>query len=71
MSYYGKNIGKMLSAIFIACAIGGAILVGFVWFIIEMATTSSIKSKTLIKPDIELVIDNNQVDTFYIYKKQD
>lgn len=28
-----------------------------------------IKSETPIKPEIELIIENNQVDTLYIYKK--
>jgi hypothetical protein len=32
-----------------------------------------IKSKTLIKPKIELVIENNKIDTLYVYeiKQQD
>lgn len=56
-------------------------LLGCVWLVVAMAVIgffcilyllinrSTIKSEKLIVPEVQLVIENNQVDTLYIYKK--
>lgn len=56
-------------------------LLGCVWVVVVMAVIgffcilyllinrNTIKSEKLIVPEVQLVIENNQVDTLYIYKK--
>ena len=39
---------------------------GVTWF---FSSSDSIKSDRPIKPEIELVIKDNRVDTLYVYKK--
>ena len=65
----GKNIGDfftgiiyLLSFFFIISIVLG------VMFLIQLFRGETIKSKTPIKPQIELVTDGKKVDTIYIYK---
>ena len=45
-----------------------SVIIGSIWFITWLASDESIKSNKPIKPEIQLVIKNNKVDTLYIYK---
>ena len=47
----------------------GMLIVGIIWGITAWASDDSIKSNRPITPEIKLVIENNQVDTIYVYRR--
>ena len=58
--------------IILLCVIAGAIIIGLVWGATALFSGKSknvIESKTLIIPEIKLVIENNKVDTVYVYRQ--
>jgi hypothetical protein len=64
------GIGSGLADAFIGLAligllVGGIIVGGAWWFF----SSDEIKSDKLLKPEIQLVIEDNKVDTIYVYKK--
>ena len=65
-----EDIGKGLIAAIVMLAIFfGLLIVGGYAIIDKYAVDHSIKSHTLIKPEIKLVIEDNKVDTIYVYKQ--
>ena len=61
---------KDLESFFLYCLISVAVMVAIVVFVPTYFLTKngSIKSKELITPEIKLVVENNKVDTIYIYR---
>lgn len=58
-----NNLGSAI----VTLVVLGMLLVFTIWLGVWMFTDNVIRSKTLIKPKIELVINNNKVDTIYVY----
>lgn len=63
MEGIGKGIGEMFISILIIGIFFGAIII---WFFFS---SNEIRSPQKIEPKIELIIENNIVDTIYIYEK--
>lgn len=62
----GQGIAKMLTVIAVLVAIVVfALTAGGAWLL----STDNIESEHRLEPEIRLIINNNQVDTLYIYKK--
>ncbi len=60
----------LFSAIIVIMVVFGLILSAITGTIVYFIN-DDIESKTLIKPEIKLVVrDNNKIDTIYIYKEQ-
>lgn len=45
----------------------GMFIIGLTWGGFAFFTDDSIKSNTIIIPEIQLIINDNKVDTLYIY----
>lgn len=54
--------------LFITLFFTGAALVGLVWFI-SASSGREIRSRKKIVPTYQLVVENNKVDTIWIYKR--
>ncbi len=66
MMYGGKAFDGLVKMV-ITCFIVGIIVVGTIVWLVK---PSKIKTKTKIKPEIELIVnDDNTIDTLYIYTK--
>ena len=59
-----------LENFFLYCLISVAVMIAIGVFVPTYFITKngSIKSKELITPEIKLVVENNKVDTIYIYR---
>lgn len=65
MSNFMEGIGTGLSLVaFILLVFGIGIGIGTM----ALLDDGKIKSKTRIEPQIELIINNNQVDTLFVYE---
>ena len=62
----GALFSGILTVAFVVIIVASAISVGVTYFATK---TDYIKSEHLIKPEIELIIKDNKVDTVYVYKK--
>lgn len=63
-------MGIDLRPLVIAVALLGMLFSTAVWIIINLVTKSDeIISEKPLKPEIQLIIKNNKVDTLYVYKK--
>lgn len=56
-------------AAFIMLAIFGGLVVAGIFGIVEWLDDDSIRSNEPIIPEIELVLENNVVDTVYVYRQ--
>lgn len=61
-----NDLGKVIVTLMVL----GMIFVFTIWFSVWFFTDTKIKSKTIIKPIIELEINNNKVDTVYVYTQK-
>jgi len=67
----GKNIASFFNGIFtLLIILFLGVIVFIILFITQLSRNNVIKSKTLIKPEIELTTDGKIIDTIYIYKKK-
>lgn len=64
MSYLGDLRAGLIAAMVIVVL---ATLLVF-WVITKLMSPNNIKSYTRIEPKIELIINNNQVDTLFVYE---
>jgi hypothetical protein len=65
MEGIGEKFGQMVIVLCVICiGITGAITLLVCW----ISGDSAIRTTERIKPDIELVVKDNRVDTIYIYK---
>lgn len=60
------NLDGLQGCVWIVVAIA---MIGFFSILYLLIGRNTIKSDKLIVPQVQLVIDNNQVDTIYIYTK--
>jgi hypothetical protein len=63
MGGVGDGIGEAFVALFIL----GMLIVGLIWSAVSIFSKDEIRSTIQIKPRIELVINDNKVDTVYVY----
>lgn len=59
-----------LGSAIVALVVLGMLLVFTIWAGVWFFTDTEIKSKTIIKPTIELEINNNKIDTIYVYTQK-
>lgn len=46
-----------------------SIIIGSIWFVTWLASDDSIRTDKPIKPELELIIKDNKVDTVYVYRQ--
>lgn len=59
-----------LGSAVVSLVVLGMLFVFTIWVGVWFFTDTEIKSKTIINPTIELEINNNKVDTIYIYTQK-
>lgn len=59
-----------LGSAIVTLVVLGMLFVFTIWLGVWFFTDTEIKSKTIIKPKIELEINNNKVDTIYVYTQK-
>ena len=59
-----------LGSAIVTLVVLGMLLVFTIWTGVWFFTDTEIRSKTIIKPKIELEINNNKVDTIYVYTQK-
>lgn len=59
----------MFKGMFEGVFILGALVVGLIWGAIEFFGDDSIRSDRPITPRLELVVEDNVVDTVYVYER--
>ena len=67
MDGLGNALGQAFGCLITIIVVLGIGLLGFAGY--SFFKDDSIKSKHPIKPRLELVIENNKVDTLYVYEK--
>lgn len=66
----GNAIGEAIGCLLWIAGLAVAFVIGlsiYIWFTREPV----VRSKHPIQPSIELEINNNQVDTIYVYREQE
>lgn len=64
----GKGIGEAIGCLFYTAIIGVVLTIIFGgWITWNFFGKDEIKSTTPIQPQIELVVEDNKVDTIYVY----
>jgi len=59
-----------LGSAIVTLVVLGMLFILSIWFGVWFFTDKEIRSKTIIKPTIELEINNNKVDTIYVYTQK-
>jgi len=59
-----------LGSAIVTLVVLGMLFVLSIWVGVWFFTDTEIRSKTIIKPIIELEINNNKVDTIYVYTQK-
>jgi hypothetical protein len=67
MDGIGNALGQMFGCLIIIIVVLGIAVLGFGGY--TVFKDDAIKSDHPIKPQIELVVKNNKVDTLYVYRK--
>ena len=63
---YGGGLSELFGCLITIAVIS---VIGCIFFFLSLIFSSNeIESKELIKPEIRLEINNNKVDTIYVYK---
>lgn len=63
----GAAFGEAIVAGMIAVGLAGAAVVGLIWGIVSWTTDDAIRVREPLTPRIELIIEDNMVDTVYVY----
>jgi|JI10StandDraft_1071094.scaffolds.fasta_scaffold391506_2 hypothetical protein len=63
----GAAFGSAIISGMIAIGIAGAAVVGLIWGIVEWTTDDAIRVREPLTPRIELIVEDNIVDTVYVY----
>jgi hypothetical protein len=59
-----------LGSAIVTLVVLGMLFVLSIWVGVWLFTDTEVRSKNIIKPTIELEINNNKVDTIYIYTQK-
>ena len=66
---YSKGLGQLIIVLAIVCFLGGVFIVYFSDMALGYYGFNDLESSKPIIPIKKLVVNNNKVDTLYIYKK--
>ncbi len=47
----------------------GVVIVGILWVIFSLFSSSDIVTDKPLTPELKITVENNKIDTLYIYKK--